>query len=149
MSDENSFLHATAERFPWVLPFLRSLAKRGTITRACLDAGIGRTAVARMRLVDPVFEAALLDAMEEAADELEETARKRAIEGVQKGVYHLGVLVDTETQYSDTLLALMLKGRRKEVFGTNRTELGGIGGGPIDSTFTVVSGVPGLLDDLV
>lgn len=33
---------------------------------------------------------------------------------------------------SDTLLALMLKGRRKEVFGTDRTELTGRDGAPLE-----------------
>lgn len=42
-------------------------------------------------------------------------------------------MILTVRKPSDTLLALLLKGRRPEVFGTERTQLSGPGGGPIET----------------
>jgi hypothetical protein len=51
--------------------------------------------------------------------------------------------VGTETRYSDQLLTLMLKGRRKSVYA-DRTELTGADGGPMrtQSQVIIVTGVP-------
>lgn len=42
---------------------------------------------------------------------LESAALQRAVHGVEKGVYYKGEKVDTEIQYSDTLLVKMLEAR--------------------------------------
>ena len=52
------------------------------------------------------------------------------MEGTEKGVWHQGSLVGTERVYSDALLTLLLKGRRKKVYA-DRTELTGADGGPV------------------
>ncbi len=39
----------------------------------------------------------------------EDEADRRAVDGVDRGIYHQGFLVATEKKYSDSLLALMLK----------------------------------------
>lgn len=64
-----------------------------------------------------------------AADKLEAEARRRALEGTEEPVYQGGLLVGTKRVYSDSLMALLLKGRRKKVFA-DRTELTGADGGP-------------------
>ena len=58
-------------------------------------------------------------------------------------MWHQGALVGTETRYSDQLLTLMLKGRRKGVYA-DRTELTGADGGPMrsQSQVIIVTGVP-------
>jgi hypothetical protein len=86
-----------------------------------------------------------------AADKLESEARRRAIEGVEEPVYQGGQLVGTRMVYSDSLLALLLKGRRKKVFA-ERVETTGADGGPVQASVTIVSGVPSVVppaDDLV
>jgi hypothetical protein len=102
--------------------FLKHLAVHGCIAKAALDAGIDRSAVTRWRKEEPMFLELFNQAQEDAAEALEVEARRRAVEGVAKDVYHQGEVVGQETQYSDTLLALMLKARRPG-FNITKTEI--------------------------
>jgi hypothetical protein len=68
--------------------------------------------------------------MEAGVDKAEQEAFRRAVEGTDKGVWHMGVQVGTERVYSDALMSLILKGRRKRVYA-DRTELTGVDGGPL------------------
>jgi hypothetical protein len=73
------------------------------------------------------------DAYESGVDTLEDAAIRRAVEGVKKPVYQGGVLVGTVTEYSDTLLGLMLRGKRPKVYNTGRHEHTGKDGGAINA----------------
>jgi hypothetical protein len=128
-------------RHLWTDAFLAHLAECGILTDAAAAAGVDRSTVFRRRQVDEEFDAAVCDAMEAAADKLEAEARRRALEGVEEPVYQGGLLVGTKRVYSDTLMALLLKGRRKKVFA-ERTELTGADGGPVKAQVLVVTGVP-------
>jgi hypothetical protein len=56
--------------------------------------------------------------------------------------------VGTKTVYSDSLLALLLKGRRKKVFA-ERIEQTGADGGPVQTQQVVIAtGVPGHAIDI-
>lgn len=70
-------------------------------------------------------------AYETGVDKLEDAAIRRAVEGVEKPVYQGGVLVGSVTQYSDTLLGLMLRGKRPKVYNTGRHDGAGKDGGAI------------------
>lgn len=100
--------------------FLSSYAVAGNITLACEAAGIGRQTYYDWTEHDEAFTAAVHLAREEAADRLEDAARRRAVEGVVKEtpIYHDGRLIDTvvETKYSDTLLIFLLKGVRPDKY---------------------------------
>jgi hypothetical protein len=135
-------------RHLWTDAYLAALREHGLLGRAAIEAGVDRVTVYHRRKDDPEFEARVREAIEHAADSLEREARRRALEGTEKGVWHQGVLVGTERVYSDAMLALLLKGRRKDVFA-DRTELTGADGGPVrQQQVTVVSGVPDPVDDL-
>lgn len=67
-------------------------------------------------------------AYHDGADVLEDEAHRRGVEGVERPIYQGGVLVGTETMYSDTLLNLKLRGKRPEIYNTERHELSGPGG---------------------
>jgi hypothetical protein len=69
--------------------------------------------------------------MEAGVDRLEDEAHRRAARGVEKPVYQGGVMVGTITEYSDTLMTVMLKGKRPSRYNTERHELVGANGGPI------------------
>lgn len=71
----------------------------GMVVSACAAAGIGRQTWYDWIEADPVFAAAVVDAREDALDDLEKEAVKRAKEG------------------SDTLLIFLLKSQRREKFG--------------------------------
>lgn len=70
-------------------------------------------------------------AEQDGVDRLEDEATRRGVEGVEKPVYQGGVLVGTVTEYSDTLLNLKLRGKRPEVYNTERHEMSGPNGGAI------------------
>lgn len=95
----------------WAPSFLETLADVGVIKWACKAAKIGRSTVYERRDQDPAFAAAMADALEDADDELEGSARKRAIEG------------------DNALTMFILKARRYK--DTTRHEVSGPGGGPI------------------
>lgn len=120
----------TVHRPVWAKPFLAALARVGVIKVACEVAGVARSSVGNLRRADPSFEQDMLDAMEDATDAMELAARTRAIEGVPKPVYQGGELVGHVQEYSDSLMALLLKGNRAR-YGTRRTEITGPAGGPV------------------
>ncbi len=132
-----------ASKYDWTPAFLEALRNLPMISSACAAAGINRTTAWRRRQADEDFAAAWDDAMEEGVDRVEQEAFRRAVEGWEQGVWHQGEQVGTERRYSDALLALILKGRRKSVYA-DRTELTGPGGGPVSAQAQVliVTGVP-------
>ena len=61
------------------------------------------------------------EAVAEGIDLLEEEARRRAVDGVNKRpIYHRGVQVGEIAQYSDKLLIFLLERRRPEVWSRSR-----------------------------
>lgn len=70
-------------------------------------------------------------AIQAGVDRLEDEAVRRAARGYERPVFQGGVMVGTETQYSDSLMALVLKGKRPALYNTERHELSGPGGGPM------------------
>lgn len=168
----------------WVSPFLEQLTATGNVSASARSVGVSSTNVYALRKSDGDFAAAWDQALEDASDDLEAEARRRAIKGVEEPVVYQGQLTPvwarhpdgspvletytvsgpkdkdgnfteveqqrpvqaldpdgrplwlTVTKYSDPLLALLLKGRRKKVFA-DRTELTGADGGEVklvDST---------------
>ena len=115
---------------PWIDLFLRQLKSHGLINTAATTAGVSRRTVDRLREASAEFDYAVEDALEAAADELEMEARRRAVEGVEKGVYYQGDRVDTEVQYSDSLLTTLLKAKRADEFA-ERKQITGAGGAPL------------------
>lgn len=136
-------------RHLWTDAFLAALRECGVMSRAAAAVGIDRVTAWRRQHSDPEFAQACKEAISIAADALEAEARRRAIDGVEEPIYQQGVLVGTKTVYSDALLALLLKGRRKSVFA-DRTELTGANGGPVQqATVTIATGVPDVDDDAI
>ena len=121
--------------------FFAGLAKHGQITRAARDAGIHRVTVYNLRDSNPEFATRWSEALDAYADSLEAAAHQRAVEGTDKGVYHQGVLMATEKQYSDSLLLAMLRAKRKEYGETSKVEITGADGGPgaIEETPTQIA----------
>lgn len=131
----------------WTDAFLGALAECGILSQAAEAAGVDRATVWRRRQDDAEFSAACDQAIDMAADKLEAEARRRALEGVEEPVYQGGQLIGTKTVYSDSLLALLLKGRRKRVFA-ERVETTGADGGPVKTQVLVATGVPSAPLDL-
>lgn len=117
--------------------FLDALARTGVVRTACLASGMSRTAVRNSRRNDPDFEEAFHEALEDAADLMEDEARRRAVDGVLRtkviGSGPNAQVID-ELHYSDSLLMFLLKGARPEKFAERtKSELSGPNGQPLDS----------------
>jgi len=104
--------------------FLDALAYNGNPFAACRISGLSRRRVARLRDEDAEFAAAYDEAMDDAADRLEEEAWRRALEGVPQPVMKGGqVVLDPDTgkamtirRYSDALLVMLLRGNKPDKF---------------------------------
>lgn len=123
----------------WAKAFLSALAQTGNIRQSCESAETGRTTAYALRDTDETFAADWAAALEESADLLEQEARRRAEQGIQRLKFHNGAvimvqaispdgvpLVTTDNQpvmvpyveheYSDTLMIFLLKGIRPEKY---------------------------------
>lgn len=74
----------------WGERFLAVLATNANIRRACRDAGVSRANVYQRREKDGAFAAAMQDALDDAIDDLELEARRRAQDGVRRMKFHQG-----------------------------------------------------------
>jgi hypothetical protein len=133
--------NATPKKPPrWVKGFLTALSTTGNVRAACEAVRIDRSTAYRLRDDDEPFAAQWADALDEAADLLEEEARRRAYAGVQRLKFYRGnqitipligadgkPVMDAETtqpvmvpyiehEYSDSLLIFLLKGARPETY---------------------------------
>jgi hypothetical protein len=86
----------------------------GNVSRACAAIHLTRTRVYEWRAADPLFAIAWDEAVEFGTDDLEEEARRRALEGVDEPVFYQGEECGVIRKYSDTLLIFLLKGRRPD-----------------------------------
>ena len=120
-------------RHPKKRAFLSALAKTGNVTKAAQASGIFRTTHYDWLQddTDGSYAAAVKDAMAEAADLLEEEARRRAVEGWEEPVWYQGEQVGIVRKYDSTLLIFLLKGAWPEKYGRERHELTGKDGGAI------------------
>lgn len=112
--------------------FLRALRETGVVAAACAAAGITRPTAENYRKAYPDFAEAWEDAKLDAADALEEEARRRAVMGVERVILYKGDPVGTKTHYSDSLLLALLKANNPNKFRENSSlELTGRDGGPV------------------
>ena len=91
--------------------FLDTLAAGLTVTQAADAAGVHRATPYRWREEDRTFAADWTQAERAGTDTLIGEARRRAVDGVDKGIYYSGKRVDSTRAYSDTLLMFLLRQR--------------------------------------
>ena len=106
----------------WEKAFLYSLCRLGNVTDACKKAKVARSVAYEHKNNDMMFADLWKEALDEAADRLEAEARRRAEKGVTKPVYQGGVLVGYIQEYSDSLMALLLKAHKPEKY-RERTDI--------------------------
>lgn len=114
----------TTQRAPanrWDKAFLSSLRRYGIVTAACEAAKVDRSTVYDRRDRDAAFAVAWDEALEMASDRLELEARRRAERGVLKPIHYKGARIGYMREYSDTLMALMLKASKPDKFGDKMT----------------------------
>ncbi len=96
--------------------FLAEYSKIGNASKASRIVGIVPTTHKRWLEKEPKFRKLFEEAREEAADYLEFEAWRRAVQGVDKPIFHQGVVVTTVKEYSDGLLTFLLRGSRPEKY---------------------------------
>jgi hypothetical protein len=106
--------------------FLRELATDGNRRRAAEAARVDHATVYRWRNTDADFRAQWDAAIDQAGEHLEAEAWRRAAEGVDKPLVSMGKVVrgdDGEPlmvrEYSDSLMALLLRGARPQKYRDN------------------------------
>ncbi len=122
----------------WVEPFLRHLADTGNVRASCQVATVPRSVAYELRHKDASFALAWRHALDDATDDLEAEARRRAKDGVDEPVIYQGEMMGvwvspdgtatkrkrrgsrfvplTVKKYSDNILILLLKAHRPEVY---------------------------------
>lgn len=108
--------------------FLIWLSKGYSPKFAAEKCGIRRETFFDWRDKDQVFAAAWKKAIDEGTDFFEDEARRRAADGIDRPVFQMGECVGFTREYSDSLLAMQLKGRRPERYGDKVAHTGGDGG---------------------
>lgn len=91
---------------------------------ACRRTGVSIMFVNQWRRDDKDVNEKLAEAERVGTQGLVSEAIRRAVHGTDKGIYYKGVQVDTEKQYSDTLLTTLLKAKVPE-FGKDAEGGGG------------------------
>lgn len=111
--------------------FLRAYSVRGIMKDGCYAAGVSRQTIVHWRNTDERFKELLSAAEDEARDNIEAEAHRRAVVGFEEPVIYQGLptmVTDPETgkermltvrKYSDQLMAIMLKGARPEKYREN------------------------------
>lgn len=115
----------------WKPIFIENLSRIGNVTCAMNAAKVDRPTVYHHRKTDSKFAAKWRAALKQAADVMEEEARRRAIDGVEKPI-SIGGKREVIREFSDTLLIFLLKGNKPEKFRDNvRQEITGKNGGSL------------------
>ena len=94
----------TPKKGNWKPAFLQALRDTGVVRHACETAKVPYRTAYRHREQEEAFAADWDEALEQAADLMELEARRRAVEGVEKRVYHKGEEIDVVN-------AVLLEGR--------------------------------------
>ena len=83
---------------------LAAFAQSGTIKQAAEAAGVDRTMHYHWLKQDPEYATAWERAKKAFIENLENEARRRAVDGWEEPVFHQGEMCGTRRKFSDTLL---------------------------------------------
>ena len=97
--------------------FLDALAQTANVAGSVRAAGLSESNVYRRRRKHDAFRAAWLAALREGYAKLETMLLERALNGVEKAVWHGGKQVGTAREYSDRLALALLTAHRGSVTG--------------------------------
>lgn len=121
----NRKLHTPGPKFKFgdleKMKFLDILSLHGNKSRACRAVDISLSTMKRHMKEDPAFAEAVEDCLESVADDLEQEAMRRAVQGVEEKIYYGDREIGTKTVYSDSLLKTLLVAAKKEKYSKNDT----------------------------
>lgn len=96
--------------------FLNALLKTGLRNKAAEMAGVTRQAHYLWLKTDGEYAMQYEKVRTMLTDNLEDAAYERAVNGIERKIYFKGEEIGTQTEYSDTLLALLLKANMPEKY---------------------------------
>tara|TARA_R110000868_G_scaffold8181_1_gene42123 strand:- start:26081 stop:26503 length:423 start_codon:yes stop_codon:yes gene_type:complete len=96
--------------------FFEALSAHGFVTKACKTSGYKRSQVYVWKDEDEAFGERWDDAIAEHVEKLEAEADRRAVKGVDRGVFFKGKRIAKVTDFSDTLLIFRLKALSPEKY---------------------------------
>lgn len=97
--------------------FLEELAQCSNVAASARAAGIAESTIYRRRLKDEAFRAEWQAALREGVSRLETMLLERALNGVEKAVWHGGKQVGSMREYSDRLALALLAAHRGALMG--------------------------------
>lgn len=119
------------------------MSKSGIVLQACEAVGVDYSSVTTAREQDANFNRRWVEALEMAADRLEEEVHRRAVRGWDEPVFYQGAKVGESHRYSDRLLELMIRAKRPAEY-KDKKELTGAGSGPLQIVVQKFDGQLGL-----
>lgn len=93
------------------------LEKYGTVSDACLAAGISTTTFYRHEKKDPEFRSICAAARSKSAGGIEILAWERGVTGIEEEVIHYGKVVGTRRKRSDAVFRMILQASDPEKYG--------------------------------
>jgi hypothetical protein len=117
--------------------FLAAYRQTASITKAAAAAKVDRGMHYRWMRKNAGYRAAFERACEEAAQNLEDEAVRRATEGTLEPVFYQGIKCGAVRRYSDGLMQFLLRGFRPLKY-TARAEITGRDGGPLEVSLAAV-----------
>lgn len=121
----------TKKKSEWTWLFVEALKEVPNVARAAEIAGISRQRAYQLRGEDPSFAAAWDHALGSSVDALEAEAFRRAKDGTDKPVFHMGAQCGVIREYSDTLAIFLLKAHKPEYREKQTVALTGSGDSPL------------------
>jgi hypothetical protein len=102
--------------------FLEALADGMSVTSAAAHAGFSRVYAYQVKDADPEFAALWDDAVEQAADKLEDEVRRRAM-GHMESIVYKGEVTGQVLRHSDLMTIFLLKAKRPEFKDNAKVEV--------------------------
>jgi hypothetical protein len=118
--------------------FLAEYAVTARISLAAQKAGVRRGDHYKWLEKDPDYVQAFEHVKRLAADYVQAEIVRRAVDGYDEDVFYQGQKCGTIKRYSDGLMILLAKGMMPEMYGTQKTEISGPQGQPVQAKIEVV-----------
>ena len=96
--------------------FLEALSETASVCESLRRAGVPRASVYRRRARDRKFAADWEEALSVGLDLLRDEALRRAVDGVERPVFHGGAQIGRVRDTSDRLLMFLLQAHRPEIY---------------------------------
>jgi len=110
--------------------FFRILAASGSVSLAAKRTGLNRATLYLHRAASPAFAKRWSEALGLGREKVRDEVFRRALVGINKPVFHAGLMVGKVKHYDNRLLWSLLRSQEPETYGNRRPQPAG--GAPVD-----------------